>query len=89
VLAIRLPGAASFPEKIASIRSQMRGELRLRHVFSKAGRVLKKQKGARRRLSKFRIGCGSQQILAKQLALRELERPARLGTAVLLALDDA
>src|ERR1700686_5527281 len=29
------------------------------------------------------------QILAKQLALRELERLARLGTAVLLALDHA
>src|ERR1700712_3178406 len=29
------------------------------------------------------------QILAKRLALRELERLARLGAAVLLALDDA
>src|SRR5713226_1634694 len=31
----------------------------------------------------------SRQILAKQLALRELERLARLGAAVLLALDHA
>src|ERR1700759_4561706 len=48
-----------------------------------------KEKGACRRLSLFRARCASQQILAKQLALRELERPARLGAAVLLALDHA
>src|SRR5271168_3059677 len=48
-----------------------------------------KQKGARRRLSKFLRSPTSRQIPAKQLALRELERLARLGATVLLALDHA
>src|SRR3974390_2044639 len=39
--------------------------------------------------SPFRDMPRSRQILTKQLALRELERPARLGAAVFLALDHA
>src|SRR5665213_2843709 len=48
-------------------------------------------KTERRPRAPFEVhGCRcSQQILPKQLALRELERLARLGATVLLALDHA
>src|ERR1700744_3238565 len=82
-LAIRLRGNTSFPEKLRPFVVKCGA-----NCAAAAGRSAK-EKGARRRLSLFRACCASQQILAKQLALRELERPARLGAAVLLALDHA
>src|ERR1700744_2531077 len=80
-LAIRLRGNTSFPEKLRPFVVKCGA-----NCAAAAGRSAK-EKGARRRLSQFRACCASQQILTKQLALRELERPARLGAAVLLALD--
>src|ERR1700726_2185021 len=47
------------------------------------------KKGARKRPFRGRYAPHLRQVLAKQLALRELERLARLGAAVLFALDHA
>jgi hypothetical protein len=81
-----LCGLASFQEKIASIRRQIRGEFPL---IGDVTLTRKNRKAPQGRLSKFHECRCSQQILAKQLALRELERLARLGAAVLLALNHA